>query len=313
MNAAARKMHQQLSILYDISQQPKFHVYFRAWIRCQRRHDHYVNVHRTMNTTVKIRRYTTIIPITSIRSTSYQQSSHKIASLYYRHTPSGTIFTERTDMMTQRFLSDTSQDDVEEKKEEHKIPEKEPPKLSAEMKKDLAILEKRFIRLEFEPHGRYRGIDVARQMIMEEKLDKVYTKAVANLYLNNWIYRRYALKLGYNKITDVPGEIVANTLIRDGTTIRFWKYKNPKTILKEMYRYPTRPTSMQQRYIEKDYKAESLKNDNGTNTVSVTTPMTPEEEELEKRMWDPTLFRPKLYGYKARREAKERKRQQVQK
>jgi hypothetical protein len=181
---------------------------------------------------------------------------------------------------------------------------RDPPKLTAEMQRDLAILEKRFIRLELEPHGRRRGIEVTQQMLREEKLDKA-TKAVANIWLNNWIYRRYSLPLGYDKITDVPGDILAHTLIREGTEIRFWKYKNAKTILKEMYRYPQRPTTMQQRYLEKDQKA--MNNDGKNDTA--TPPLTPEEEERERRMWDPRLFRPKLYGYKARREALKRKRQ----
>ena len=168
-----------------------------------------------------------------------------------------------------------------------------PPKWTAAMEKELAILEKRFFRLELEPHGKTRGIEVARQMIVEEKIEKRATKPMANIYLNNWIYRYYALKLGYDKLTDIPGEVLANDMIREGTTIRFWKYKNPKTILKEMFRYPDRPTVMQQRYIDKDRKAESRK-----GTVQVNA-LTPEEEERERRMWDPNLFKPKLYGKKA--------------
>ena len=139
-----------------------------------------------------------------------------------------------------------------------------------EMKRDLAILEKRFLLLELEPHGRRRGIEVAQQIIREEKLEQRATKAVANTHLNNWIYRRYSLPLGYDKITDVPSDLLANTLIRDGTTIRFWKYKNAKTILKEMYRYPQRPTTMQQRYLEKDQKA-MAKADGNSDTILPNT------------------------------------------
>ncbi len=161
------------------------------------------------------------------------------------------------------------------------------------MEKEMATLEKRFLRLELEPHGKTRGIQVARQMIEEEKLEKRATKPLANIYLNNWIYRYYALKLGYDKLNDVPGEVLANNMIREGTTIRFWKYKNPKTVLKEMFRYPNRPTVMQRRYIDKDRKAEAQKETPKNSTL------TPEEEERERRMWDPNLFKPKLYGKKA--------------
>jgi hypothetical protein len=316
MIATARKMHLRMSILHNITQQPKFQVVSRGLLRSQQWHDHVVNVdQRRIMHTFRSRRSTTITPMVP---TSYQQSSHGITSLYNRQLPFGTSFTERSAMMAHRWLSDANVDGIDGKDEEQKEngtnPTKEVPKLTAEMKRDLAILEKRFLRLELEPHGRYRGIEVALKMIREEKLEKRVTKALANLHLNNWIYRLYSLKLGYEKITDVPGDILANTLIRDGTTIRFWKYKNAKTILKEMYRYPTRPTSMQQRYVEKDYKAESLANGEGMiSTSAMATPLTPEEEEREKQMWDPRLFRPKLYGYKARREAKKRKRQQAPK
>ena len=299
-------MHPRVSVFSTLNTQQHSSIVPCLWRGLLRyhphRHDPVVDVvvtqHRTLRT-IRSRRCTTIVSISS--NNNNRESSFQIPFLYRCKPPVGVFCTERLALTTHRWLSDIPLDDSDVSNEE------ETSKLTVEMKKDLAILEKRFLRLELEPHGRHRGIEVARQMIEEEKLEKRVTKGVANVYLNNWIYRLYSLRLGYDKITDIPGEILAHHLIRDGTTIRFWKYKNPKTILKEMYRYPTRPTAMQQRYIDKDQKEE--RKDTTVAATATTNSMTPEEEEREKRMWDPNLLRPKPYGTKKHRDAELRKRQ----
>jgi hypothetical protein len=182
------------------------------------------------------------------------------------------------------------------------------PRFTDHMKAELEAIEQRFKLLDLERYGRHRGIECARRILLDEKIEKRASTATGNIYLNNWIYRRYSLKLGYDKVTDVPGDVLANTLIRDGTTIRFFKYKNAKTILLELYRYPERPTSMQKRYLLKDHRAEMTEEEADGMLNFDTEFLTPEEEEAEKRMWDRTMFAPKLFGYKARREADKRKR-----
>jgi hypothetical protein len=170
------------------------------------------------------------------------------------------------------------------------------PPLTEEMKRELDLLQRRFARLELEPHGPKRGIATTLKIMAEEKLEERITTSLANIYLNNWIYRRYALRLGYPVLIQVPGEVVANTLIREGTTVRFWKYKNPKTVLKELFRYGE--SVMQQRYLKKD--ADSLK-------PKPPSLLTPEEEAYEKRAWDYSLYAPKPYGHKRKRPGKWRK------
>jgi hypothetical protein len=172
------------------------------------------------------------------------------------------------------------------------------PVMTDAMQVELETLNRRFERLELEPYGPTRGITTTLQLIKEEKLEARITKRVANLYLNNWIYKRYALRLEYPLLTQVPSDVVANTLIREGTTIRFFRYKNPKTILKELFRYGE--SVMQQRYFKKD--ADSLK-----PPKPVENPLTPEEEEYERRAWDRKLFAPKPFGHKRKRLGKWRK------
>jgi hypothetical protein len=179
------------------------------------------------------------------------------------------------------------------------------PEWTDTMQRHLDRLEKRFERLELEPYGRNRGIELARQMIESEKLVKKGTKAAGNVYLNNWIYTRYALKLGYRRINDMPGDVLANTLIREGTEIRFFKFKNPKTILKELYRF--NHSTMQERYRQKDRdlepKVDDGRIDNGESVL-------PWEEELELRLFKPRLSTggiQKIFGYEARRMAERQK------
>jgi hypothetical protein len=172
------------------------------------------------------------------------------------------------------------------------------PSLSEAQAQELNVLNARFKRLCQEELGPVRGIETTRQIIQEERLEKRATKEVANIYLNNWLYSRYALQLGYERLNKVPAQVVAETLIRVGTEIRFFRYKNPKTILKELFRYGH--SAMQARYQQKD-------------ALAVTKAATPPEPAAARtvaavkedpRLWDESLFAHKWVGRKIHRPSK---------
>ena len=177
------------------------------------------------------------------------------------------------------------------------------PRFTEAMKAQYDVIEQRFVqRLDHERPGRNRGIECARQIVLEEQLEKKASTACGNLYLNNWIYRRFTLPLGYRRMIDVPGDLLANTLIREGTTIRFTRYGDPKKILLELYRYPAvRPTPTQKKYWKLDRAAEitpamadrMLNFDDDDDGPSFATP---EDEEHEKRLIEKTIFAANPYG-----------------
>jgi hypothetical protein len=168
------------------------------------------------------------------------------------------------------------------------------PSLSEAQVQELNVLNARFERLCQEELGPLRGIETTRQIIKEERLEKRATKEVANIYLNNWLYSRYALQLGYERLNKVPALVVAETLIRVGTEIRFFRYKNPKTILKELFRYGR--SVMQARYQQKDALAAA---------PPVPAPARPAAAVKEDpRLWDESLFAHKWVGKKIHRPSK---------
>jgi hypothetical protein len=168
------------------------------------------------------------------------------------------------------------------------------PRFTEAMQGQYEVINQRFVqKLDHERPGRNRGIECARQMVLEEKLEKKASRACGNLYLNTWIYRRFTLPLGYRRITDVPGEVLANVLIREGTKIRFQRYKDPKLIILEMYRYPhIRPTKTQMKYIKMDEEAEMTpaQADRILNFTEDNEFMTPYEEDDEQRILERTMF-----------------------
>lgn len=168
------------------------------------------------------------------------------------------------------------------------------PRFTEGMKKEYDAIERRFVqKLDDQIPGRNRGIECARQIVLDEKIEKKASTACGNIYLTKWIYRRFTLPLGYRRIYDVPGVVLANTLIRDGTTIRFPRYKDPKLILLEMYRYPhIRPTKTQKKYIKMDEKAE-MTPEQASRILNFDDDdefLTPDEEEFERRMIENKMF-----------------------
>jgi hypothetical protein len=174
------------------------------------------------------------------------------------------------------------------------------PRFTEAMEGQYKVIEQRFVqKLDHERPGRHRGIECARQMVLEEKLEKKASTACGNLYLNTWIYRRFSLPLGYRRITDVPGVVLANTLIREGTTIRFERYKDPKLIILEMYRYPNiRPTKTQEKYLKMDAEAEMTPEEAGRilNFDDEDEFLIPEEQAWERRMLEKTMFAANPYS-----------------
>ena len=180
------------------------------------------------------------------------------------------------------------------------------PRFTESMKREYDVIEQRFTqKLDHESHGRNRGIECARQMVLEEKIEKKASTACGNLYLNTWLYRRFTLPLGYQRIRDVPGVLLANTLIRDGTTIRFDRYKDPKLIILELYRYPNiRPTKTQQKYIKMDQEAEMTPQQASRilNFDDDDDFLTPDEEEFQRKMIENRIFSANPYRNDRRRE-----------
>jgi hypothetical protein len=178
------------------------------------------------------------------------------------------------------------------------------PSLSEAQVQELNVLNARFERLCQEELGPLRGIETTRQIIKEERLEKRATKEVANIYLNNWLYSRYALQLGYERLNKVPALVVAETLIRVGTEIRFYRYKNPKTILKELFRYGR--SVMQARYQQKDSlavaKAAAPPVPAPARPVAAARPSAAVKED--PRLWDESLFAHKWVGKKIHRPSK---------
>lgn len=171
---------------------------------------------------------------------------------------------------------------------------KREPKFTVAMKKDYERIEQWFVqKLDHERPGRNRGIECARQIVLDENIEKKASTATGNLYLNTWIYRRFCLPLGYTRFTDVPGVILANKLIREGTTVRFERYKDPKLIVVEMYRYPhVRPTETQIKYLKLD-KAAEMTRDEAHQILNFDDDdefLTPAEEMEENRIIERTMF-----------------------
>jgi hypothetical protein len=172
------------------------------------------------------------------------------------------------------------------------------PSLNEAQIQEMNVLDARFERLCQEELGPVRGIETTRQIIQEERLEKRATKEVANIYLNNWLYSRYALQLGYERLNKVPAQVVAETLIRVGTEIRFFRYKNPKTILKELFRYGR--SAMQARYQQKDALAVAkAARPNGPTTARQAAAV-----KEDPRLWDESLFAHKWVGKQIHRPSK---------
>ena len=180
------------------------------------------------------------------------------------------------------------------------------PKFTETMRKEYDAIERRFVeKLDHERPGRNRGIECARKIVLDEQIEKKASTACGNLYLNTWIYRRFTLPLGYRRMTDVPGVLLANLLIREGTNIRFKRYGDPKKIILEMYRYPQiRPTKTQKKYLKLDAHAELtpeqadriLNYDDDDDDENGPAFTTPEEAEYEKRMIENTVFAANPYS-----------------
>ena len=141
-------------------------------------------------------------------------------------------------------------------------------RLDLEVAKQRAKLEERFAIIDPMPYARgtIRGRHAVRTILTENKLHKKPNSAVCQGTLNQWLYRRHALKLGYLTLKDVPSVVLANSLIREGTKIRFHSLDHVKNVLKEIFRYGTSQL-LDNHYLPKDAARLKIQTDNENNRL----------------------------------------------
>jgi hypothetical protein len=104
------------------------------------------------------------------------------------------------------------------------------------IEEDLAVIERRFNVIEREKLGKNRGRQSVKEILKAEKIHKTVTTKMAKTTLNEWLYSRHALRHGFRHILNMKKRDLAQTLIREGTTLKL-EMNEAKFILKETFRY----------------------------------------------------------------------------